>query len=380
MHATYRCWAEIDLEALRGNLAWIRHQVGPNVKVLTVVKADAYGHGLKQIAALLMQSGTDIFGVANLREAESIRSVGDGWPILMLGSCLPHEVPLAVRDGIHPTISCFEEALEFSKAGSRFGKTVQAHLKVDTGMGRLGTLPSQVASLVSRVAALPHLQIAGLLTHFANSEDSAQYTRRQLRLFREVLKTVSSLGVSVPNVHCCNSGGLLHEPNSCFNLVRPGLLVYGIIPPGKRRAPKDLKVRLRPALALKCRVTLVRELPPGASISYGCTYRTKRNARVAVLSAGYGDGYPRAGSNRGFALVRGQRCPIVGRITMDQMMVDVSKVPEVGRGNEAVLIGRQGQDCISASEAAGWCGTIPWEMLTNITYRVPRLYMGGVAS
>jgi alanine racemase len=380
MHATYRCWAEIDLEALRDNLGWIRHRVGPDVKVMTVVKADAYGHGLKQIAALLMQSGTDIFGVANLREAESIRSVGEGWPILMLGSCLPHEVSLAIRDGIHPTISCFEEAAEFSKAASRLGKTVQAHLKVDTGMGRLGALPEQVTGLVSRVAALPHLQLAGLFTHFANSEDSAQYTRRQIRLFRDVLKSVHALGISVPSVHCCNSGGLLHELDSCFNLVRPGLLVYGIIPPGKRQAPKALEVRLRPALSLKCRVTLARELSPGTSISYGCTYRTKRKARVAVLSAGYGDGYPRAGSNRGFALVRGQRCPILGRITMDQMIVDVSKLSEVARGDEAVLIGRQGKDCISASEAAGWCGTIPWEMLTNITYRVPRLYLGGVAS
>jgi alanine racemase len=376
----YRCWAEVDLDALRGNLAWIRHRVGPQVKILTVVKADAYGHGLKQIAALLMQSGTDIFGVANLAEAHAIRSVGQGWPIVMLGACLPDEIETAVRDDVCPTISSLAEAKAFSTAARRQGKTVSVHVKVDTGMGRLGIETRRAATLVRAIRKLPGLTLVGLYTHFASAEDDAKFSGKQARLFREVIAQVTRAGIRLPLIHANNSAALLHEPGTMFNLVRPGLLVYGVLPQGRRTDASILQEHLRPALSLKCRVGFVKQVPKGASLSYGRTFVAPRPLRVATLTAGYGDGYPRAASNRAEVLIHGRRCRVLGRVTMDQILADVSRVPRVLPGDESVLIGRQGREVITATEVAGWCGAIPWEMLTNITYRVPRIYRGGQAA
>lgn len=380
MKTPLRCWAEVDLDALRGNLAWIRHRVGPQVKILTVVKADAYGHGLKQIAALLMQSGTDIFGVANLAEAHTIRSVGRGWPILMLGACLPDEIEMAVRDDVRPTLSSLAEARAFSEAATRLRKKVAVHVKVDTGMGRLGAGVKQAVELLQAIQALPGLSLEGLYTHYASAEDDASFSREQTRRFREVLTSCEAAGIHIPLIHASNSAALLHEPDATFNLVRPGLLVYGELPQGKRTDTTILRKYFRPALSLKCRVGLVKEIAKGDSLSYGRTFTAPRKMRVATLTAGYGDGYLRAGSNHAEVLVGGRRCRVLGRITMDQTLVDVSRVKEVSTGDEAVLIGRQGEETITAGDLAAWCGTIPWETLTAITYRVPRIYRGGQAA
>jgi alanine racemase len=380
MKNSFRCWAEVDLDALRENLSWIRHRVGPAVKIMTVVKADAYGHGLKQIAALLMQSGTDIFGVANLAEARAIHGVGKGWPVLMLGACLPDEVEQAVRDNVMPTISSLEEVKQFSHFAVKLGKTVRAHIKMDTGMGRLGVAPERAIQLIVGASRLPGIEVQGLYTHYSSVEDDAAFSRRQRKRFETVLEQLAARGISIPLIHANNSGALLHEPGTLFNLVRPGLLVYGVVPPGKRRLATTLQQRLRPALSFKCRVSLVKEIPKGASLSYGRAFVAPRRMRVATLTAGYGDGYLRAAGNRAQALIGGKRCAVLGRVTMDQMMVDVSRVPGVRAGDEAVLIGRQGTEEISAGELAGWCGTVPWEVLTAISYRVPRIYRGGHAA
>jgi alanine racemase len=376
----FRCWAEIDLQALRENLAWLRHRVGPAVQIVTVVKADAYGHGLKAIARLLMQSGTDVFGVANLAEAEAVRSVGRGWPILMLGACLPHEVDAAVRDDVMPTISSLAEARLFSAAAVRRHRTVQVHLKVDTGMGRLGAWPEETMALVQRVSSLPGLRVRGLCTHYSSAEDDHAFTRRQSRLFRQVAGAVQALCPGVEFVHANNSAAVLLQPETVFNMVRPGLLVYGVIPPGRRGLAKEIGRRLRPALSWKCRVSLVKELAPGTPISYGHTFVAPNRMRVAVITAGYGDGYLRAGSQRAQVLIHGRRCRILGRVTMDQMVVDVGRTGRVRAGDEVVLIGRQGRDEITATELAKWFDTIPWEVLTNITSRVQRVYRGGHAA
>jgi alanine racemase len=378
--ASYRCWAEVDLEALRGNLAWIRHRVGPRVKILTVVKADAYGHGLKQIAALLMQSGTDIFGVANLSEAHAIRSIGKGWPVLMLGACLPDEIELAVRDDVRPTISSMSEARAFHVAATSQGKIVPVHLKVDTGMGRLGIERGRATELLDAIRQLPGLTLEGLYTHYASAEDDARFSRDQAKRFRRLLAELDHAGVRVPLLHANNSAALLHEPQTMFNLVRPGLLVYGVLPRGKRTDRSSWQKHFRPALSFKCRVSLVKKVSKGAPLSYGRTFIAPRAMGVATLTAGYGDGYLRAASNRARVLIGGRRCRVLGRVTMDQMLADVSQVQNVKPGDEAVLIGRQGEETITASELADWCRTIPWEILTAITYRVPRLYRGGHAS
>ena len=380
MKISHRCWAEIDLDALRGNLAWIRHRVGPQVKILTVVKADAYGHGLKQIAALLMQSGTDIFGVANLAEAHAIRSVGKGWPILMLGACLPDEIETAVRDEVRPTISSLAEAGVFSAAAVRLRRTVAVHVKVDTGMGRLGVARENALPLLRAVSKLPGLALEGLYTHYASAEDDAKFSREQARRFQQLLRELAADGIQVPLIHANNSAALLHEPETIFNLVRPGLLVYGVLPQGKRTDNSILRKYFHPALSWKCRVGLVKQIAKGTSLSYGRSFIAPRKMRVATITAGYGDGYLRAASNHAEVLVQGWRCRVLGRVTMDQMLVDVSRVKSVSAGDEVALIGRQGNETITATELAGWCGTIPWEVLTAITYRVPRIYRGGQAA
>jgi len=380
MRKSFRCWAEVDLDALRGNLAWIRHRVGPQVKIMTVVKADAYGHGLKQIAALLMQSGTDVFGVANLTEARAVHSVGRGWPVLMLGACLPDEVEPAVAEGVMPTISSLAEAKWFSRAAARLRKIVVIHIKVDTGMGRLGIAPEEARELVVGVNRLPGLKLEGLYTHYSSVEDDAGFSRVQRLRFEKVLSELATEGIRVPLIHANNSGAVLLEPRTQFDLVRPGLLVYGVVPSGRRRVDETLARRLRPALSFKCRVSLVKEICRGTSLSYGRTFVARRNMRVATLTAGYGDGYPRAASNRSKVLIGGRRCAVLGRVTMDQMMVDISRARNVRAGDEAVLIGRQGRDEITVGEVAAWAGTVPWDILTAISYRVPRIYRGSQAA
>ncbi len=375
-----RCWAEVDLDALRGNLAWIRHRVGPDVRVLAVVKADAYGHGLKQIAALLMQSGADLFGVANLSEAQSIHAVGAGWPVLMLGACLPEEVDAAVRDGVTPTISCLDEARNFSAAAMKRRATVAVHVKVDTGMGRLGVRPESAVRLVAAIARLPSVRCEGIYTHYSAAENDRAFSRAQAERFAQVISALRARGLCPPLVHANNSAALLHEPSTIYNVVRPGLLMYGITPPGGKGDTSGIGRHLRPALSFQCRVSHVKSVPAGTPLSYGGTFVSTRAMRVATLTAGYGDGYLRSASNRSSVLVHGRRCRVLGRITMDQMLVDVTGLRGVRAGDEAVLIGRQKGAEITATELAAWCGTVPWEVLTAIAYRVPRLYRGGQAS
>lgn len=379
MTECYRCWAEVDLNALRGNLAQIRTLAGRETKILAVVKADAYGHGLRQIAAVLMQSGADVFGVANLAEARAIRAVGQGWPILMLGACLPSEVGWAVRDHVMPTLSSYEEAVRFSAAAVWAKTVVSCHVKVDTGMGRLGALPGQLPELLKAIDQLPGLTVSGLCTHYSSAEEDADFTAGQCRQFTALLGDFTAQGRQFECVHACNSAALLRAPSQPFNMVRVGLLTYGIVSEGAcERAATGWN--LTPALSWKARVSLVRYLPAGSPISYGHTRVTTALTRVAIITAGYADGYPRAASNRAQVLVGGQFCPVLGRVTMDQMVADVSAVDQVQAGEEVVLLGRQGNEQITANLLARWCQTIPWEVLTNITYRVPRVYRGGHAA
>jgi alanine racemase len=376
----FRCWAEIDLQALRENLAWLRHRVGPGVKIITVVKADAYGHGLKDTARLLMQSGTDVFGVANLAEAEAIRTVGKGWPILMLGACLPHEIEAAVRDEVMPTISSLAEAELFSRAAVRQRKTARVQIKVDTGMGRLGARPARALGLIRKVAQLPGLAVVGIFTHYSSVEDDLEFSRRQSKRFQALVAALHAARLEPQFIHANNSGAVLLHRETVYSAVRPGLLVYGVVPEGRREIAAQLKRHLRPALSWKCRVSLVKKVAKGTPLSYGHTFVAPAPLRAATITAGYGDGYLRAGSNRAQVLIHGRRCRVLGRVTMDQMIADVSHLAGVKAGDEVVLIGRQGQEEITAADLAGWFGTIPWEVLTSITYRVRRLYLGSQAA
>jgi alanine racemase len=374
----YRCWAEVDLDALRYNVQWARHRVGPDVKIMAVVKADAYGHGLPQIAGTLMHAGVDIFGVANLTEALGVRRVGAGWPILLLSASLPVEAPRIVAHDVMPTISSVEEAWMFQEEAARQKKKIPVHVKVDTGMGRLGFWHETASEPILTIARFPNLVMEGIYTHFSSADVDAEFSMEQLENFRKIVAKLAKRGVNFTYRHADNSAALLNFRENFadfgLNLVRPGLLLYGLSP------NPDKQQELWPALSFKARVSFVKMVPAGRTLSYGRTFTAPHTMKVATLSVGYGDGFSRDLSNNALVLVGGIRCPVVGRVTMDQILADVSAVENVAVGDEVVLIGRQGDDEILASEMAAWANTIPWEILCAITKRVPRVYIGQTAA
>ncbi len=367
-----RCWAEINLAALERNLRLIRASLPPHMRYVAVVKADAYGHGLHHIAGRLMHAGADLFAVANVTEATALRELGPGWPILILSPLLPGEEVALVDSDFAATVSSAEEVLRFEAAAAAAGRTISVHVKIDTGMGRTGVWHEEAPGLFTRLAAAPHLRLAGVFTHFASPDDDPAFTAEQRRRFLAALERVPGLPLGQIFVHADNSAGLESLPGaSAFNAVRVGLLQFGILPhPHSMLA----QVRTEPVFSFHTRVALVKRLPAGTSISYGRTHVLRRDTTVAILSAGYADGLPRAASNRGQVLIRGQRCPVLGRITMDQTVVDVTEVPGVAGGDEVILVGRQNGQEISLTEFSRAADSIPWETLTSVTKRVPRLY------
>lgn len=383
-NSSYRCWAEIDLSALRENLAWIRHQVGLKAKIMTVVKADAYGHGLKEIASHLMNCGTNAFGIANLKEAHDIRTRGEGWPILMLGACIPGEMEYAIQQNVMVTVSTPEEVSSLSRIATQLKKQALIQIKIDTGMGRLGVDISQAYDFIKQTLKLQNstqsVAIKGIYTHLAAVEDDEKFTQSQLTPFRSLVDQLRKENISLDYIHASSSGGILFENNDLFNTFRPGLITYGIAPSGVRNQTAKIQKFLVPALSLKTRVSLVKNISAGKTLSYGHTFVAPGAMRIATLTAGYGDGYHRAISGRGSVLIHEKMCPILGRITMDQMIVDVSSVEGVSSGDEAVLIGKQGKEEITAALVAEWADTIPWEVLTSISHRVRRIYLGITAS
>lgn len=373
----YRCWVDVDLNALRHNVAAIRRRIGAQVKLMAVVKANAYGHGLGPVVGVLMQSGVDAFAVANLTEALEVRRLGGrGWPILLFGSALPFEVAKIVEQQITPTISTVEEARLFETEASRQGKRIGVQVEIDTGMGRVGFWHEQAVTAVREVAGFRHLHVEALYTHFPSADENLDETRRELTAFLSVAEQLRATGINIPTLHAANSAALLTMPEAALNLVRPGLVLYGICPP---QTPAG---EFQPALTFKARVAFVKEIEAGRTISYGQTFAATRSMKIATVAAGYADGFSRYLSNKAEVLVGGQRCRVLGRVTMDQIMVDVTAVPEVNCGDEVVFIGRQGKGEITASEVAFWEETIPWEVLCGITKtaRVPRVYHGATAA
>ncbi len=359
----FRTWAEIDAAALRHNLSVARDLAGPGRDLMAIVKADAYGHGLDEVASVLA-GDVSTFGVACVQEGLRVRAVAPG-RIFLLGPALPHERPIAVKNDFTVTVSTGEEIRAFAA----FGKPLKVHLAVDTGMGRIGCRPEEAPALAAQIQACLELQLEGFYTHFPSADEDEHFTRSQIAGIDTLLRHLPSF----PQVHLSNSAGLmafgLEQPFA--NLARPGLMLYGISPIAR------LQPKLRPVMSLKTRVTLTRTLPAGHGVSYGRTFLTSRPTQVATLAAGYGDGYPRHLSGHGAdVLIGGIRCPLLGRVTMDQIMVDVSHLdPPPEPGSEAVLIGNQGSESILASELAQKAGTIPWEILTGITRRVRRVYL-----
>ncbi len=368
-----RCWVEIDLAALERNLKLIRASLPPHIKYVAVVKADAYGHGLHHVAARLMHAGADLFGVANVAEAIALRELSNDWPILLLSPVLPDEDSYLADYNLAATVSSAEEIARFDAIGRAAGKPVAVHLKIDTGMGRLGVWHEEAGALYAAISAAPGVRLAGVFTHFASADEDPAFTEEQRRLFLARLKAFPGFDPTGLFIHADNSAGLETTPgSSVFNAVRVGLLQFGILPhPHSMLA----RVHTEPVFSFHTRVGLVKRLPAGTGISYGRTHRLARDTTVVVLTAGYGDGIARASSNRAQVLIHGQRCPVLGRITMDQTIVDITDVKEkVSCGDAVVLVGRQDSGEITVTEFSDWSDTIPWETLCSVTKRVPRLY------
>ncbi len=368
----YRCWAEIDLGALERNLGRIKQALPPHIRYVAVVKADAYGHGLPQTVARLMQCGADMFAVANVYEAAEVREIGSGWPILLLSPLLPEEDRYLFDYDLTATISTPEEVARLDAAAAKAGQILPIHLKVDTGMGRMGVWHENAVDMYERVREARNLALAGIYTHFSSAGTDPAFTEHQRNLFLETLKCMPGLPYQELLIHADNSAGLESlNPGSPFNAVRVGLLQFGLMP-----YPASLLARLRPepVLSFHTRIGLIKSLPAGTPISYSRTKVLERPSRVAVLTAGYGDGLPTAASNRAQVLIRGRRCPVLGRITMDQTIVDVTDLPDAQPGDIVTLIGRQDHASVTIDEFSQWSDCITWETLCSITKRVPRLY------
>jgi alanine racemase len=365
-------WVEIDTDAIADNLREVRKTLPSHTSVMAVVKADAYGHGAVPVAATAIRAGAEFLGVALVEEGVALRRAGITRPILYMETLFPWQASELVQADLTATVATQGCADLLEEAAARLRRRVAVHIKVDTGMGRLGLPPAEIPALVDRVARLPHLEIEGIFTHLACAECDDCMTDRQLDQFARLLDKLEAMGHHIPVVHVANSAAVMHVPAAAFNMVRVGALLYGISPSGT----SPLEGGFRPALSFHTRVSFVKTVDVGTTVSYGATYKCGRRESIVTLPVGYADGYSRALSSRGQVLIDGRRRPIVGRVCMDQMMVAIDEDEHVEVGDEVVLIGRQGDEVITAEEIASLTGTISYEVVCGISKRVPRVYTG----
>lgn len=356
-----RSWTEFDAAALIHNFEIASARVDHEKRVMAVVKANGYGHAAAKMATALA-GRVHSFGVACVGEAERLRAAGIEDPVYLLSPVLPSEVPRVVAGGFRPTISTEQEAINFNSEAEAAGVTLPIQWVIDTGMGRAGTLPSDVRTMAESWSKWPHLKLESISSHFPSADEDADFTQQQLAQFHSIVQDLEDHGIKPDFVHVANSAGLLGFPIGPKEIVRAGLMLYGISP------LPEFQAILRPVITWKTRVTLVRELPENWGVSYGRTFITHKPTIVATLAVGYADGYPRHLSNRGAdVLIQGVRCPLLGRVTMDQLVVDVSHLPSPPQpGTEAVILGKQSGEEISAVELAEKSGTIPWEIFTSM--------------
>jgi alanine racemase len=367
-------WAEIDLDALLHNLAGVRRRLGDR-PLLAVVKADAYGHGAVPVARVLERAGVGHFGVALPEEGIEIRRAGVRAPILLLGGCTPEQADLVLGHDLTAAVYRRDQVEAIAAAATRRGITARVHLKVDTGMGRLGVPVDAVGAFADQflAAAGGRVRLEGAYSHFAVADDPGdRFTARQIDLFRQAVETLRSRGLEPALLHLANSAAVTDHPPAWLTLARPGLILYGYAPSGLVAAGD-----WRPVLAVRTRIIYLKEVPAGTSLGYGRTWVAARPSRIASLPAGYDDGLPRLLGNRGHVLIHGRPAPIVGRISMDLTTVDVTDIPQARLGDTATLIGAEGGERLGADRLADWAGTIPWDILCGVGSRVPRFYRQG---
>jgi len=363
-------WAEIDLNALRHNFFEIKKLVGESVAVMVVVKGNAYGHGLVEVSRVLRDAGVDYLGVATIDEAIRLRERKIRVPILLLGSVLEEEAEEAIKRDITLTL-CSQELLRIIHDKAKRRKTrVKVHIKVDTGMGRIGIWHEDVLDFIKEVKNDRLLILEGVYTHFSSAGRDNFFTQYQIDAFSRILHELNELKIHIPYRHAANSIATVDKKMPELNLVRPGIIAFGIYP----KRTFERVVDIKPVLSLRTRVVFLKDAPPGRSISYGRTYITQKSTKIATLPIGYADGYGRLLSNKAEVLIKGRLAPVVGKVTMDQTMIDVGHIEDVEIGDEVVLIGQQGDQSITVERLARLAETIPYEVLCSISNRVPRSY------
>jgi alanine racemase len=360
--------AIIDLAALAHNYQEVTRRVGGR-QVLAVVKAQAYGHGAVPVARRLCGLGAAMLGVALVEEGRELRDAEVTTPILVMGPIFPEQAGAVAGLGLRPVVYTREVARALSERADGEGKTVPVHIKIDTGMGRIGLTPEDAGGFIAEIAKLPGLAVEGLMTHFADADlRDKRFAAQQMDRFESLITSLAAKGIEVPLRHAANSAAVLEYDRALLTMVRPGLMLYGC-DPLENKGGADL----RPVLSWVSRIAFVKKVSPGTPVSYGRTFTTKRESLIATVPVGYADGFSRSLSNRGEALVRGRRAPVAGRVCMDMTMLDVTDVPEVRTGDEVVLIGEQGGERITADDIAARTGTIAYEVLCGISGRVPRI-------
>lgn len=370
-----RVYATVNIDAIKHNIKAISENVAKGTRILAIIKADGYGHGAVRIARELEFVNT-IYGyaVATIEEAVELRENNIRKPILILGYIFPDEYDTLIKHEIRATVFDMEAARELGKHARKLGKMAYVHLKVDTGMGRIGFRADESGLETAKaIYDMEGVEVEGIFTHLARADEADKTSvNAQIALFKDFVARAAARGMQIPIKHCSNSAGIVDHQEANMDMVRAGIILYGLWPSSE--VDKD-KIELKPAMEIKSSVVFVKDVEPGTQISYGGTYEAKEKRRIATIGIGYADGYPRSLSNKGYVLIRGQRAYVVGRVCMDQMMVDVTDIPGVIRGDEVTIIGRDGNDQITFDDFAGLSHTINYESVCDIGKRVPRVYI-----
>lgn len=369
-----RVIAEIDLDAIASNIKNIRKITNKNAKIMAIVKADAYGHGAVEVAKVLLYNGADCLGVAILDEAIQLRKNNIHVPILILGYTPEAKMEDVVKYDVTQTVFSYETAYQLSLSAVKLNKTAKIHIKIDTGMGRIGFLPNETAiEEIMKIASLPNINIDGIYTHFSTADEfDKSFTLKQLDVFKDTIKELEKKGISIPIKHCANSAAIMDLENAFFNMVRPGIILYGMYPSNE---VKKEKLHLTPAMSIKTHISYIKEVEEGTPIGYGRTFITKRKSKIATVPIGYADGFQRIMTKGGRVIVGNGYAPVVGRICMDQFMIDVTDIKEIKAGDEVIILGKKGENEIAAGEIAAIMGTISYEVVCMIGKRVPREYI-----
>lgn len=369
-----RTWAEIDLDAIAHNMCEIRKITSPDAQIMAVVKADGYGCGFYETTKVLLENGADRLAVAILQEGKQLRKRGIDVPILILGASFEDDIEDIIDSDITPNVCSFEFAKAISEVSERKQKTTKIHIKLDTGMSRVGFLISdnneKVIREIEKISQLPYIEIEGIFSHFSTSDEADDsYTRLQFKRFMEVCNELKNIGINIPIKHICNSAGVMMYPEMHLDMVRPGVILYGMYP--SEEVDKS-RLNLIPAMTVKSKITFVKEVEAGRGVSYGKEYITDGTTKIATVPIGYADGYLRKIAKCGKMIVNGVKVPIIGRICMDQCMINVSNVHNIERGDEAIIFGREG---ITIDDLAKWLDTINYEISCVIGKRIPRIYI-----